>query len=125
MDNYFCSHIIELNYQPQFTLELGLLNITSESIHTLTRCSLDKPPSCSQCFMIIIEVELSSQITPTSTGGVSVVVLYNPLSVLSRSRGFLCYLELYGVRHLQTVFQLIILNCGSDHGDVLMGEAVV
>ena len=70
-------------------------------------------------------VELSSQITPSCIRGELDGILYNPLSVLSRSRGFLAYIILYGARHIQTVYQFMIIKCGSDHGDVLTGEAVV
>ena len=99
---------------------------TVESIHTLTRCSLDKAPSCSQCLTTFIVVEPSSQITPSCTRGVVDGILYNPLPILSRIRGFLFYLSLYRVWHKQNVSsQFIIVNCGSDHGDVLKGKAVV
>ena len=112
MENSFTSHI-KFRYN----------NI----IHTLTRCSLDKPPSCSQRFITFPVVELSCQFSPCSSGGVLDVVLYSPLPEVSRNRGFLSYLFPYEVRHLQNVFSqcVIIVNCGSDHGDVLMGEAVV
>ena len=91
-------------------------------VHTLTRCSLDKPPSCSQRFTIFPAIEHSCQFTPGSLGGVLYIVLYSPLPEVSRSR---CYLVLYGVWHLQNASQCIIVKCGSDHGDVLRGEAVV
>ena len=96
-------------------------------IHTFTRCSLDKPPSCSQRFTTLPVVELSCQFRPSNLGGVLDVVLYSPLPEVSRSRGFLSYLVPYGVRHSQNVISqsIIIVNCGSDHGDVLTGEAVV
>ena len=75
--------------------------------------------------MTFLVVELSSQIIPACIRGELDGILYNPLSVLGRSGGFLSYLVLYGARHRQTVSQSIIVNCGSDHGDVLTGEAVV
>ena len=117
-----CYCVVNLNYilTPQFYIRAG--NV--EGRYTLTWCSLDKPPSCSQHFTTFHEVESSYQLSPGSSGGVLDVVLYSSLPEVSR-RGFPSYLPLYGVWHLQNACQSIITNCGSDHGDILTGEAVV
>ena len=94
-------------------------------MHTLTTCFVDKSPSCSQRFSAVIEVKSSTQITPGCTGGVVDIVLHNPFPEFSWTKGFLSYLMFYGVRHMQYAPQLIIRNCGSDHGDVLKDEAMV
>ena len=105
-------------------LELEPESVGERYTHTY-KCFVDKPPSCSQRFTTFPVVRLSCQFTPGSLGGVLYVVLYDPLPEVSRSRGFLSYLVLYGVWYLQNVSQFIIINCNSDHGDVLTGEAVV
>ena len=109
--------------KPQFTLELGLLDITSESIHTLTTCSLNELLNCWQCFMFPLPVESTSQPGPAGIWRVVDEVVNDWLPVVWPLLSYLLTFTLWHQQNFLT--QFILFNWCSSHGDIFMSQAGV